>query len=264
MKNIINSNSIDKHIVKKYNFKILSSQKNQDEDVVEKQSLKTEENEINNVGNGKILKDEEEKEIKDDFISELLKKSDKMSSELIKLQMQIEDGQKEFEARLQKETNVAYEKGKKEGYENAKKDFEKDFNNLKEQYLSSIKKLEDLYNIFNQKIENLKNELTEVSLEIAKEVIEKEISKDSQKIAYSLAVKLLEELKDATKIDIKVNSQDYEYIKNNFSEKTNIEISKDDAISKGGVILFSNIGNLDGDIKTRIEKAKELILKTNT
>jgi len=262
MKNIINSNSIDKHVVKKYNFKILSSQKNQDIDVTENQSFKTEENEINN--NVKILKDEEEKEIKEDFISELLKKSDKMSSELIKLQMQIEDGQKEFEARLQKETNDAYEKGKKEGYENAKNDFEKDFNHSKEQYLNSIKKLEDLYNTFNQKIENLKNELTEVSLEIAKEVIEKEISKNSQEIAYSLAVKLLEELKDATKIDIKVNSQDYEYIKNKFSEKTNIEISKDDAISKGGVILFSNIGNIDGNIKTRIEKAKELILKTNT
>jgi flagellar assembly protein FliH len=67
-------------------------------------------------------------------------------------------------------------------------------------------------------------------------------------------------LKNAKKIEIKTNPKDFEYLQENFKDMQNISISPDEAISEGGVVLISDIGNIDGDIKTRLEKAKQIIM----
>ena len=255
-KNVINSDSIEKHLIKKYNFKVLGSSTHH-EDCKDKEF---EESELKEDDLGKEIDESKSAEIKDTFIAELLQKSDKMSEDIIKLQMQIEEGQKEFEARLEKETKEAYERGKREGFEEAKEQMQKEIEDLKKQYLSSIEKMDKLITDFKDYFEKAKEQMSEVSFEIAKEVIAKEVSEDSKNIAYLLAKKLIEDIKDAAKITIKTNPDDYEYVKEKFQDIQNIEVSKDEAISKGGVILLSEVGNIDGDIKTRVEKAKELIL----
>ncbi len=253
MKNVIDASSIQKHLVQKYNFKILSSKTSySEENAKENEQIKEED-----LGNE--LKEKEAKEIKDGFISELLEKSDKMSSDIIKLQMQIEEGQKEFEKRLSKQTADALKEGEEKGYNLAKKELEDEYTNLKIQYRNSIKKLDDVFNKCKNYMDNLKDDLADVSLEIAKEVVSKEISQNSKQIAFSLATSLINDIKDANKINIKTNPKDYDYIKEKFAQMQNIEVLKDDAISEGGVILLSDIGNIDGDIKTRIDKAKQLL-----
>ena len=258
MENVINSKSIDKHLIKKYNFKILSSTINSENENYESQEEngKTEEVDTKNI----IEEKEVSKETKDDFIAELLEKSDKMSSELIKLQMQIEEGQREFESRIKETKEEALKEGERIGFEKAKKEYEQKVEELKAQYISSIEKVDTLYSECKNYMENLKSELSDVSLEIAKEVIAKEISSDSKIIAYNLAEKLIEDIKNATNIEIKVNPKDYDYLKDKFADKSNIKISKDDAISEGGVVIFSEMGNIDGDIKTRMDKAKQLLM----
>jgi len=258
LENVINSKSIDKHLIKKYNFKILSSTINSENENYESQEEngKTEEVDTKNI----IEEKEVSKETKDDFIAELLEKSDKMSSELIKLQMQIEEGQREFESRIKETKEEALKEGERIGFEKAKKEYEQKVEELKAQYISSIEKVDTLYSECKNYMENLKSELSDVSLEIAKEVIAKEISSDSKIIAYNLAEKLIEDIKNATNIEIKVNPKDYEYIKSKFTDKSNIEISKDNAISEGGAVIFSEMGNIDGDIKTRMDKAKQLLM----
>ena len=258
MENVINAKSITNHNVQKYNFKILASSTFSDEQSqTEEENI--EEKDIQDISN-EVLDNEVSKEVKDDFIAELLEKSDKMSSELVKLQMQIEEGQKEFEKRIAKAKEESYSFGFEDGYKKAKQEYENEIETLKKQYINSISKLDETTGNCKDYIDNLKDELSDVSLEIAKEVIAKEISQNSKEIAFSLAKKLLEDLKDANTIEIKVNPKDFKYIKESFSDMQNISISSDEAINEGGVILMSNIGNIDGDIKTRIEKAKKILL----
>jgi flagellar assembly protein FliH len=257
MKNVIDSKTISNHIVQKYNFKILSSTTSKEEQTaIEEQETKDE-------GENAITQDVQNEapvEVKDDFIAELLEKSDKMSSELVKLQMQIEEGQKEFEARLAKTKEESYEKGKEDGYNQAKKEYEEEYEALKKQYMSSISKLDETVYECRKYMDELKNELAETSLEIAREVVLKEVSVNSKEIALALAKKLIQDLKNANKIEIKTNPKDFEYLKENFKDMQNVTISPDEAINEGGVILISDIGNVDGDIKTRIEKAKQIIM----
>lgn len=257
MKNVIDSKTISNHIVQKYNFKILSSTTSKEEQIA------IEEQEIKDEGENAITQDVQNEapvEVKDDFIAELLEKSDKMSSELVKLQMQIEEGQKEFEARLAKTKEESYEKGKEDGYNQAKKEYEEEYEALKKQYMSSISKLDETVYECRKYMDELKNELAETSLEIAREVVLKEVSVNSKEIALALAKKLIQDLKNANKIEIKTNPKDFEYLKENFKDMQNVTISPDEAINEGGVILISDIGNVDGDIKTRIEKAKQIIM----
>ncbi len=255
---VIDNKSIANHTVQKYNFKILSSSThNHEEQVVDKEEIQ--EKNVQNIQNEE-LNNTVPKEVKDDFIAELLEKSDKMSSELVKLQMQIEEGQKEFEQRVAEAKEESYAKGLEDGYNKAKQEHEIEFETLKKQYINSISKLDEVVDKYKNYMDNLKGELADVSLEIAKEVIIREVSTSSKEIALSLAKKLLDEIKDADKIEIKVNPKDFEFLKTSFSSIQNITVSSDKAISEGGVILISDIGNIDGDIKTRIEKAKQIIM----
>ena len=258
MQNVINAKSIANHNVQKYNFKILTSSTfNEEQNQSTKES--TEEKNTQDISN-ETLDNEVPKEVKDDFIAELLEKSDKMSSELVKLQMQIEEGQKEFEKRITKAKEESYSLGLEDGYKKAKQEYESEIETLKKQYANSISKLDEATGGCKNYMDNLKNELSDVSLEIAKEVIAKEVSQSGKEIAFALAKKLLEDLKEANSIEIKVNPKDFEYLKENFSDMQNISISSDEAINEGGVVLISNIGNIDGDIKTRIEKVKQIMM----
>jgi len=258
VENVIDAKSISNHIVKKYNFKILSSNTSKEESSIINDKEDIEQDNDNKASED--IKNEAPAEVKDDFIAELLEKSDKMSDELIKLQMQIEEGQKEFEARLKKAEEESYERGKEDGYTEVKKEYEEDYQILKKQYINSISKIDKEVEKCKKYMDDLKNELTETSLEIAKEVILKEISSSSKEIALSLAGKLIRDLKNAKKIEIKTNPKDFEYLQENFKDMQNISISPDEAISEGGVVLISDIGNIDGDIKTRLEKAKQIIM----
>ncbi len=255
---VIDAKSISSHVVQKYNFKILSSSTHNQEEQVANKEVELHENTQDT--QNEELNNTVPKEVKDDFIAELLEKSDKMSSELVKLQMQIEEGQKEFEQRIAKTKEESYAKGLEDGYNKAKKEYETEFETLKKQYTDSVSKLDEATGKCKDYMDSLKSELADVSLEIAKEVIAKEVSGDSKEIALALAKKLLEDIKDANKIEIKVNPKDFEFLKRSFSDMQHITVSSDEAINEGGVILISDIGNIDGDIKTRIEKAKQIIM----
>ena len=92
------------------------------------------------------------------------------------------------------------------------------------------------------------------------EVIQKEISEDSKEIALNLAKALMDDIKDATKITIKVNPKDVKYLKENLQ---NVEIVEDDAVKEGGVVILSDVGNIDAQILQRFKAIKEAILEGN-
>lgn len=269
--NVISGGTSDQHVVEGYRFKVISEFDNHTE---EKQHPQ-----ISNEDNSAALPSKDENPINESqtpvpsqvvqeiqtpafqpsFVEDLLKKTDEMSSNIIKLQMQIESQESEFNNRLNSELESAKEKFSKEGYEQAKAEFEKELNDLRDKYLKSVSKLEEACVNLNTFIEKNEKELADTAIDIAKEVILKELENNSSKIAYALAKDLINELKGAGSIEIKVNSVDYNYLKEHFSENSHIKITLDDAISKGSVIILSDSGNIESNLNARLIKIKKMV-----
>ncbi|EDO9296911.1 flagellar assembly protein FliH [Campylobacter coli] len=269
--NVISGGTSDQHVVEGYRFKVISEFDNHTEEKQHHPQISNEENIITsskdeNFTNesqtpvpSQVVQEVQTPAFQPSFVEDLLKKTDEMSSNIIKLQMQIESQESEFNNRLNSELESAKEKFSKEGYEQAKAEFEKELNDLRDKYLKSVSKLEEACANLNVFIEKNEKELADTAIDIAKEVILKELENNSSKIAYALAKDLINELKGAGSIEIKVNSVDYNYLKEHFSENSHIKITLDDAISKGSVIILSDSGNIESNLNARLIKIKKMV-----
>ncbi|MCL4172616.1 flagellar assembly protein FliH [Campylobacter jejuni] len=268
--NVISGGASDQHVVEGYRFKVISEFDNH---TGEKKHTQTPDEENANIS----LNDEkpvEENQViastqavmetqiptfQPSFVEDLFKKTDEMSSNIIKLQMQIESQENEFNNRLNSELENAKEKFAKEGYEKAKEEFQKELSDFKDKYLKSIAKLDNACENLENFIEKNEKELADTAIDIAKEVILKELELNSSKIAYALAKDLIGELKGASAIELKVNAEDYEYLKEQFDQNAHIKISLDDAISKGSVVIISDAGNIESNLNSRLAKIKKMV-----
>ncbi|EAK3673168.1 flagellar assembly protein FliH [Campylobacter jejuni] len=268
--NVISGGASDQHVVEGYRFKVISEFDNH---ISEKKHTQIPDEENANIS----LNDEKPVEenhaiastqavmetqiptFQPSFVEDLLKKTDEMSSNIIKLQMQIESQENEFNNRLNSELENAKEKFTKEGYEKAKEEFQKELSDFKDKYLKSIAKLDNACENLENFIEKNEKELADTAIDIAKEVILKELELNSSKIAYALAKDLIGELKGASAIELKVNAEDYEYLKEQFDQNAHIKISLDDAISKGSVIIISDAGNIESNLNSRLTKIKKMV-----
>ncbi|EAI4352066.1 flagellar assembly protein FliH [Campylobacter jejuni] len=268
--NVISGGASDQHVVEGYRFKVISEFDNH---TGEKKHAQTPDEENANISLNDEKPVEENQAIaptqavmetqiptfQPSFVEDLLKKTDEMSSNIIKLQMQIESQENEFNNRLNSELENAKEKFAKEGYEKAKEEFQKELSDFKDKYLKSIAKLDNACENLENFIEKNEKELADTAIDIAKEVILKELELNSSKIAYALAKDLIGELKGASAIELKVNAEDYEYLKEQFDQNAHIKISLDDAISKGSVVIISDAGNIESNLNSRLTKIKKMV-----
>ena len=262
--NVISGVNSEQHVVESYHFKVISEFNNEQDN---NQTTQAPQNNVAKEQNSQNASIEENKEqnsqttntFQSDFIEDLLKKTDEMSANISKLQMQIENQENEFNTRLNSELENAKEKYSKEGYEQAKTEFDQQIQDLKEKYLKSISKLDEACVNLDNFISKNEKELADAAIDIAKEVIMKEIDFNSSQIAYNLAKDLINQLKGASSIEIKVNSNDYEFIKANFGNNEKIKISLDDAITKGSVIVLSDVGNIESNLNSRLMKIKKMV-----
>ena len=248
MNRIINGGRSEKHIVKKYKFKEFDDTSSK----LSKLEETTQTEEVND--NTKEAVDNKNNEI----IENLLLKIEELSKNIAQAQARFEAQINECNQRIEIEKKSAYENGYKQGLEEGKKQCEAEFNEKVKLLEESIKKIDKINEIFEEKILSVEKELISVALDIAKEVIQKEISKESSEVAYNLAKVLMEEIKEATKIKIKVNPKDAEYLKGKFE---NVEIIPDSAIKEGGVVIISDLGNIDAEVMERFKNIKEAIME---
>nr|MBP3724594.1 flagellar assembly protein FliH [Campylobacter sp.] len=68
---------------------------------------------------------------------------------------------------------------------------------------------------------------------------------------------LIKELENSSDVEIKVNPEDFEYLQEKFNGK--VKLTSDDAISKGGAVVLSKSGNIDGNLLTRFEKIQKIL-----
>lgn len=200
-----------------------------------------------------------------ELIDRLLQKSDELSDSLAKLQLQFEKAQEQAQTQLSTAKDEAYKEGYNQAKDEIKSEIEDEFNAQKKILVDSIITLENALKDSQTHLQNLEKELSAIAVDIAKEVIVKEIEENSQKVALALAKELLHSIMDATDITLKVNPQDYLYLKEQLESVQKdtlqkITILSDDALKPGGVIVISNQGNIDGSIMTRYKNMKQSIL----
>lgn len=177
-----------------------------------------------------------------------------MIDKMARLEMQVESQQKEFNSNLEN----AKEKFTQEGYNQAKAELEQEIDDLKEKFLKSIAKLDEVSQNLESFIEKNEKELSSAAIEIAKEVINKEVEENSAQIALNLAKDLIKELKGAQNIELKVSPSDYDFIKSKLNTRSNLSILLDDAISKGSVVVLSDEGNIESNLNSRLTKIKKM------
>ncbi len=266
MAEVISADKLSRHNVDKYSFKVLSiggAKKANLKAFGKKENpptTQTVEHKAETPNQNDTPTQQSSKSSKDELIESLLKKTDEMSSNFIKLQMKLEAMQEEHKAELEKIKEVSFEEGRLKGIEEANKECKAKYQESLNLFATSISKLDSKANEYNDALEKTKSELTKAAIDIAKEVVSIELSEHSQKIASQLASSLIDQLKDAAKITLKVNPKDYAALSEQFEKLENIKVVADNAVSEGGVIALSDIENIDAEIQNRFEQVKRVVL----
>lgn len=247
----------DGHTIEAYRFKVLSTFPEQNEE--KKQESAPELDELKELNLEEKKPELEQPKLEPSFIEELLKRTEELSDNIIKLQMKIESQESEFQKRLEDEVKKTKETAFAEGQSVAKAEFDEKLKEIEAKFVASIQKIDDEKLNLEEFYKKSEEELPNTAIQIAKEIVLKEISQHSSKIAFSIAKSLLGELKNATNLEVKVSPQNFGYVSENLKVSSEIKITADDAVSPGGVIVLSDVGNIDGNILTRFEKIKKIL-----
>ncbi|MFT5660537.1 MAG: flagellar assembly protein FliH [Sulfurimonas sp.] len=277
MSTLISTESLDKHTVNKYNFKSLSGageeevaysslidSQNEEENIEEVAENPVSESYTEDENPNRRVSDVDassmSKSSKDALIESLMKKTDEMSSNFIKLQMKLEDKEVEYTASLETTKTTAYNEGLAAGTKQAMEDTGSDLKEGIVQLGNSIKTLENSAKEFESALEVIKADLMTAAIDIAQEVINVEVDTKSSEIALVLSEALIKDLQSAAKITLKVNPKDHGFISEQVGSLKHIEIVSDSAVSDGGVIAISDAGNIDSQISKRFERVKRAAL----
>lgn len=260
MATVISSASIGSHNIDKYNFKVIASGSVKEEAETrgnaQPESFTQEKNPKaraeDNIDSSALSSSS-----KESLIESLMKKTDDMSSNFIKLQMKLESKEEEFKLELQKTKEQAFSEGMAAGKAKAIEDGELSKSEATALFGESVKKLEASASEFESALEGIKNNLVEAALDISKEVIKIELSESSSDIAKVLSSELIKDLQSASKITLKVNPKDYPVILEHVGSLKHIQVMSDRAIGEGGVVAISDAGNIDSEISKRFDKVKQ-------
>lgn len=105
----------------------------------------------------------------------------------------------------------------------------------------------------------LESQVIELALAVAEKVIAREAKTDSQ-IILSVVRSALSEIHDATELRIHVNPDDYPLLETRWQEMLprsvaeRSELTPDDLVERGGVVVETRIGYVDSQLKTRLNQ----------
>jgi len=252
---IVNGEAVERHIINQYSFKSFD----------DNESVKSETTTVIKEDKNSVVQNENSNQSQNsnnnEVIEKLLGKIEELSNNIVNIQTKFEQQLNDCKQQIETEKNKAFEEGYKKGKEEAGNEVNKALEEKLKLLENSIKKIDNINEVFEEKILSIEKELISVALDIAKEVIQKEVSENSKEIAYNLAKALMDDIKDATKVQIKVNPKDAKYLKE--QNLKNVEIIEDDAVKEGGVVIISDIGNIDAEILQRFKAIKEAVLEGN-
>ena len=194
----------------------------------------------------------------------VLKKAEEFSINLKSVEAELKEQKVQFQTQLEETKKRSYEDGFKAGVEDTNSKFSIEIEEIKKRFLEGVSSLEGSVEQSHTMMDTLEKELSSIALDIAKEVILIEVNKNSQDVAKELAEALMQNIKEATKITLKVNPEDFVFLKENLKEDARVKIESNSAIAKGGVVLVSDIGNIDGSVMTRFSNIKTSIAEAQS
>jgi flagellar assembly protein FliH len=253
---VISKRNAESHTVDKYKFKVLSSAANHEEEKSESSASHGEKEDIA----AAIETHEISSSSKDELVESLLKKTDEMSSNFIKLQMRLEEKEDEHKVALEAVKKEAYEQGLADAKSKLQSEQGEVESGKIEQLSKSIIALDKSANAFETALGRIENELVNAAVDIAKEVVLIELDEHSVDVAVKLSKELIADLQGSAKITLKVNPNDHGKISEKVGKLDHVEFISDSAISPGGVIAISESGNIDSEIMKRYERVKRAAL----
>lgn len=172
----------------------------------------------------------------------------------------IESQEDFFKRQLDEAYKQGFEAGKIAAFNELEKEFTKRLALHSEQFEDYIKSINEKIKEYERSLENI---LLELAFLFSEKIIKREIAKESTIVETirSSANKLA----GAVKIVIKLNPQDYEFIKATNSNIlsgesfSKIVFEKDDKIEAGGCIVESEIGNVDARVNSQFSELKQKI-----
>jgi flagellar assembly protein FliH len=194
--------------------------------------------------------------IKDNLIQTLLEKADKLTAELLSVQQKLTAQETLFKQEMKSVKEDSFQQGFQAGLAKAREELENNYNSNLSQLQNSIAKIDELGTNLKKVTETIEKELVHTSIAIAKEVLDAEISFNSGQVAINLSKALMKQLEEAEEVEIKVNPHDFSVVKSGLSNLSHVKIIEDSAIIKGGVIINSDIGSIEGNIMERYKKLK--------
>jgi len=105
----------------------------------------------------------------------------------------------------------------------------------------------------------LETQVIELTLAVAEKVIAREAKTDPQ-VILSVVRSALSEIHDATELRIHVNPDDYPLLETRWQEMLprsvaeRSELTPDDLVERGGVVVETRIGYVDSQLKTRLNQ----------
>ncbi|MEA1892798.1 MAG: flagellar assembly protein FliH [Campylobacterota bacterium] len=254
---VITSDKLAKHNVNKYNFKVLAMGGSGEEMPIEAET----ENKLDSIEDDEVIDSSAlSNSSKESLIESLMKKTDDMSSNFIKLQMKLEAMSQEHKDELLKVKEESFNEGVEVGKKRLQVDDKTDMTNTLAQLSDSIVTLNSSATEYEKALEGIKSELIGAAIDISQEVITVELGENSSKIAEILSSELIKELQSASKITLKVNPINHGDISKNIGSLEHIEVISDSAVSEGGVIAISDAGNIDAQISKRFQRVKKAAL----
>lgn len=204
----------------------------------------------------------EEEESASGGSEELLRRIDELTTDLVKTQMALEKKEAECEERAETSRREGFDEGMEAGRAACREESEKELAPIRERLAAAVEALEESRELFLKKVDTIEEELIETALDLAKQVVVKEVERNSKEVALRLAKLLLSEVKEAANVTLRVNPEDYDYLRERLGDSERVTIVSDPAVGPGGVIVVSDIGHIDGEIMHRFERIKEAVFGT--
>jgi flagellar assembly protein FliH len=262
MEIVINETRAGRHTIDKYKFKVFSGNANHEEP--ETSTLvdqKLEEPPVSeSVEPTEHAAPKSSGIAHDELVESLLKKTDDVTSNFIKMQMKLEEMEASHKAALQQAKKQSFEEGVQAGRKALEEEIEQANQNSVTQFAESVKTLEKSAAAFEEGLGKVENELMKAAIDIAKEVIDIELSERGREIAKKLSANLIENLQSASSITLKVNPADHGAVSEHVGSMKHVTVMSDSAISRGGVVAISDAGNIDSQVMGRYERVKQAAL----
>ncbi|OQX73333.1 MAG: hypothetical protein B6D59_06005 [Campylobacteraceae bacterium 4484_4] len=253
MGKIIDERGLGRHRVEKYQFEALDLDLEEEEPFDPSIFSTTTESEPPH-------KEEKEQSTSPET-TELLEKIEALSAEITSLQTTLDIERKEREKEIEEAKEKAFAKGKEEGIRETQQALQESLDETRIQMHKSITDLQETMEHYHERFDRLEEEVSQSALLIAQQIIASAVESDSAKIARKIAQTLIEELKEATHITLHINPADAALLEESLGKEPRVSIKSNNAVTPGGVILYSDAGNIDGTLEARIKRTIALLQK---